>query len=200
MANLLSRKTRPLPFPRLDPAQFERFESRLRRMVEASQTPERLRALERRLSSFEEELEELDSDPSLATANDLLDQFDRARLAAVAPFPEAEDPRAMGGELICYYPGRSLSTGEAELASRGFFDLIDRPPLAYWVEAIARPSGSTRDAFEVAILIWVPGPELDRAEAGLQACRNGSLESLREASKNLYDQVRPTLDAVDVSR
>ena len=34
--------------------------------------------------------------------------------------------------------GRSLSTGEAEIASRGFFDVRDRPPIGLWVESISR--------------------------------------------------------------
>ena len=203
MANLLPRTTSLKPFPRLDPEQCERFGDRLQTLIEALARPMGLRQLERRLSAFEVPLEDLEGGTSLLTAHDLLDGFDRARRAvldstdAVSESADAStrspgvDRNASGGELLCYWPGRSLSTGESELASRGFFDVMDRPPLAYWLEAIARPTGASHEAFEVAILAWVPAPELERAHAGRRACGNGSLALLTEVSSDLVEQLKP---------
>jgi hypothetical protein len=66
---------------------------------------------------------------------------------------------------------------------------MDRPPLAFWLEAIARRTGATDDAFEVAILVWVPTLEFGRAQAGRRACGNGSLALLREVSPDLVAQL-----------
>lgn len=203
MANLLPRTTSPKPFPRLDPEQFERFAFRLQTLVAALDRPEGFQQIESRLSSFEVPLEELESGTSLVTAHDLLDGFDRARRAVLGEASERDEMSSLptrstdtaessrGGELLCYWPGRSLSTGESELASRGFFDVMDRPPLTYWLEAIARPTGATRETFEVAILVWVPALDFARAQAGRGACGNGSLALLREVSADLVEQLKP---------
>jgi hypothetical protein len=214
LANLLPRTTSPKPFPGLDPEQCERFGDRLELLVEVLAAPEGLAQLERRLLTFEASLEELEAGTSLVTAHALLDGFDRARReiqgqrpaidertacgsALASPTPNAS-PNSRGGtprgELLCYWPGRSLSTGESELASRGFFDVMDRPPLAYWLEAIARPTGAADVAFEVAILAWVPALEFGRAQAGRRACGNGSLALLREVSPGLVAQLMPMID------
>ena len=203
MANLLSRPSSPQPFPRLDPQQSARFEERLRTLDRALSAPGGFRQLEAALASFEAALEELDSGTSLITAHALLDEFDRARpgslnaLSGTEPtsdsvsYAAASSENVRTGELLCFWPGRSLSTGEAELASRGFFDVMDRPPLAYWLEAIARPASGMNQAFEVAILVWIPSSEAERARKGRRACGNGSLAWLGEVSPELLEQLEP---------
>jgi hypothetical protein len=214
LANLLPRTTSLRPFPGLDPEQCHRFGERLEILVDVLEGSEGLAQLERRLLAFEVSLEDLEDGTSLVTAHDLLEGFDRARReilgerdeigerdahnSASAPLTPNLSTESGGstprGELLCYWPGRSLSTGESEIASRGFFDVMDRPPLAYWLEAVARPAGATDDAFEVAILVWVPVLEFGRVQAGRRACGNGSLALLREVSPDLVVQLAPMID------
>jgi hypothetical protein len=211
MANLLPRKTPARPFPRLDPEQCQRLADRLGNLAAVLDLPDGLTRLARRFSAFEGALEELESGASLVTAHDLLDGFDRVRgeigaqgdvndepaasVGASHPADSSVEPGASRqmGEWLCYWPGRSLSTGESEVASRGFFDVMDRPPLAYWLEAIARPTAASHEAFEVAILVWVPAAEFARVQAGRRACDNGSLALLREVSADLVAQIGPML-------
>jgi hypothetical protein len=148
--------------------------------------------MESECATFEASLEELESATSLVTAQDLLDGFDRVRVGAMSEF-DPRDPSPIGGAFFCYWPGRSLSTGEAELASRGYFDVMDRPPLANWLEALARPVSSNRQVFEVAILVWVREADLERAQSGRNACGTESLALLAEASTTLAEQLQPLL-------
>jgi hypothetical protein len=147
-------------------------------------------------------MEELESETSFVTALDLLDRIDRARAEALAGAIDRDDwsegpPGSSSsppyGELICYRPGRSLSTGEAAVASRGFFDVLDRPPIGFWIEAIARPIDSSREKFEPAVIAWIPAADVERAAAGCQVCTSGSLTALGEMSEKLVHQLRPIL-------
>lgn len=202
MVNLLSRTESPEPFPPLDPEQRARFESRLRTLALGFASADSLRRLEGSLGRFEGLLDELESAASLVTALDLLDSIERVR-AALSPGtggPSVREERWVGsssppprGDLICYWPGRSLSTGEAGVASRGFFDVLDRPPIGFWIEAIARPTDARREKFEIAIIAWIPRGDVERAAAGRRACATGSLTMLDEASKVLAVQLRPIL-------
>jgi hypothetical protein len=158
--------------------------------------------LARSLGAFDGPLDELESAPSLVTAFDLLDGLERLRVEVSAATDDRVDPDddstrsllhpPLGG-LICYWPGRSLSTGEAAVASRGFFDMLDRPPIGFWTEAIARPMDSTREKFEVAIIAWIPEEDLERAAVGCRAGTRGSLAMLSETSQALERQLRPIL-------
>jgi hypothetical protein len=158
--------------------------------------------LERNISSFEGPLDDLESEASLVTALDLLDGIERARAEASAGASDRDDwgegapgssLRPPFGELICYRPGHSLSTGEAAVASRGFFDVLDRPPIGFWIEAVARPIDSTREKFETAIIAWIPAGDVERAAAGRRACKSGSLAMLGEISERLVRQLHPIL-------
>lgn len=203
MANLLSRTAARESFPSLDPEQHARFESRFGRLISLIASADSVRVLERNLDALEPQLEELESEASLVAALDLLDGIERARLeATTAPKPRRDsgDARTLsplgptGGDLICYWPGRSLSTGEPNVASRGFFDDFDRPPIGFWLEAIARPRELSREEFELAIIAWVPAADMDRATAGCRACASGSLALLSDVSKELSRQLRSVLD------
>ena len=203
MANLLSRTAVRKSFPALDPEQRARFESRFARLVSLLASADSVRVLERNLDALEPQLEELESEASLVAALDLLHGIEGARLEAIAatkPRRDSGDARTLsplgptGGDLICYWPGRSLSTGEPNVASQGFFDDFDRPPIGLWLEAIARPRESSREEFEPAIIAWIPEVDVDRARVGCRACTSGSLALLSDVSKELSRQLRPVLD------
>jgi hypothetical protein len=203
LANLLSRTANRKSFPSLDPEQHARFESRFARLVSLLSTADSVRVLERNLGALEPQLEELESEASLVAAFDLLDGIERTRFEVTTATKTRRDsgdartlapPGPTGGDLICYWPGRSLSTGEPNVASRGFFDGFDRPPIGFWLEAIARPSESSREEFELAIIAWVPAVDVDRARAGCRACTSGSLALLSDVSKELSQQLRSVLD------
>jgi hypothetical protein len=203
LANLLSRTAARKSFPSLDPEQHARFESRFARLVSLLSTADSVRVLERNLGALEPQLEELESEASLVAAFDLLDGIERTRFEVTTATKTRRDsgdartlapPGPTGGDLICYWPGRSLSTGEPNVASRGFFDGFDRPPIGFWLEAIARPSESSREEFELAIIAWVPAVDVDRARAGCRACTSGSLALLSDVSKELSQQLRSVLD------
>ncbi|GEM_PF-1952578 len=204
MANLISHSKAREPFSVLDPLQYERFGSRLGALAREISKPDFLARIERSLDSLEGPLSDLAEQVSLISVLELLDGIEHARLAfsAEAADGSQEDERsnrasstAPGGELLCYWPGRSLSTGEAEVASRGFFDSLDRPPIGLWLEAISRPIHSPSEKFEIAILAWIPPEHAERAERGRRACTNGSLSTLNETSKALSQQLRPILMA-----
>lgn len=147
-------------------------------------------------------MEELESEASLVTALDLLARIERARAEVLAEAIDRGDLREGPpgwsssppyGELICYRPGRSLSTGEAAVASRGFFDVLDRPPIGFWIEAVARPIDSSHEKFETAVIAWIPAADVERAAAGCEVCTSGSITMLREMSEGLLHQLRPIL-------
>jgi hypothetical protein len=130
--------------------------------------------------ALEEDLEELDAAPTVSLAQVILDRIRGMRAAHGPAGPALGTDRAGGGSgdpgfWLCFRPGRSLGGGEAEVASRGFFDVFDRPPLGLWVDVIARPKPSVEGAFEVALLCWIPPDAAERARAGLAHCPTGGL-------------------------
>jgi len=174
------------------------------------------------------DLEELDGVPSRLAALALLASIDIARRALLEARPLAADGTASpgaelaGGDYVCHRPGRSLATGEAEIASRGYFDVGDRPPLATWLGLLAPAArgrtpgpgadagseagseagsgtGSDADA-EVWIVAWVPPESVARVEAGCRACPNRALVPLvalaPEAHRRLRDLEREVESAL----
>ena len=196
MVNLLSRSSPSEPFARLDPDELALFAARLRGLVCLHASQAGLRRLDSELAALDAALEELDDGASFASVLALLEDIERARRAAwtatsdpveaVAPRPASE---AVGGRLVCYRPGRSLATGEAAVASRGFFDERDRPPIGHWLWAIARRAGGASGVFEPAIVAWVPEASLEAARAGCRACPNASLVWLDALSEDLERQL-----------
>jgi len=196
LANLLSHKPIRDPFQAFDDHQRARFQERARSLWRTD-WPGLAGELARAVESFVDDLEELESEPSLIAADDLLDRINRVRqpILSASPRRRAVTPGAPGGEWLCYWPGRSLSTGEAEIASRGFFDVRDRPPVGLWVEAIERRRDRSSAANELAIVCWIPPEAVQRARAGREACTAGSLAYLAEVSDALSEQIRETLVA-----
>jgi hypothetical protein len=192
VVNLLSDKRPAEPFPPLDDDQRARIEQRVR-VLSRLDWPDCARDLARAVAGVSAELEELENEPTPVVAQDLLACVARARhsLLDASSGPSAGTPGSppLGGEWLCYWPGRSLSTGEAEIASRGFFDVRDRPPLGLWVEALGRRRGRSLEAFELAILCWVPPSAVRSARAGRDACASGSLTNLADISDLLNEQV-----------
>jgi hypothetical protein len=171
----------------LDETSRARFEARARRLV-YKDWAQVARPLARAVSEHESLLEELEIEPSLVAAQDLLDRIDRVRrpiLATAADRSSSTD----AGQWLCFWPGRSLATGEAEVASRGFFDLRDRPPLGLWLEVISRRGRASPGVFELAVVCFVPASEIARAHAGRDACTTGSLAFLEEVSDAHVSQV-----------
>ncbi len=191
MANLLARIPAPASFPPLDGAALVRLVARYRRLDRidpVALVEPRLHA--RLVGACESELDELEQAPSLAGAHELLDRIDRERhahrvgseLPLTAPVESLPaSPGADGASAwLLYRPGRSLETGEAEIASRGFFDVRDRPPLGLWLEVLGRREAHAPEGVDLGILCWLPPDDRARARAGARACCTRSLLSLAD--------------------
>lgn len=199
MANLLGRQ-RPdasRGAPVFDAAECARIGARLDglfRIFAAGQ----LTDLDGLSEAMESELEELDATPDPALAQALLDSIGAARLAlsmgerggpgAAARVAGGPDDHAAGA-FVCHLPGRSLSTGEAEIASLGWFDGMDRPPLACWLGLLAWRDPSARED-RLAVVAWIPPDRRERVEAAIRACPSGALMRLEDVSREAADQVR----------
>ncbi|MEZ4281588.1 MAG: hypothetical protein R3F21_18435 [Myxococcota bacterium] len=98
-----------------------------------------------------------------------------------------------GGDWVCHRLGRSLATGEAEVASRGYFDVEDRPPIGAWIALIVPAVGGAMGAAgddALAIAAWVEAKEVERARAGSRACPNGAVVLLSELAPEIHAQLR----------
>ena len=181
LANLLSRSQPREPFAALSAEQRARFEERARFLVGQSWTTIARYFEERDREGLgddaADELEELESAPSLSACQALVNRVDALRRGLPEPPPDPSQPR---GDWLLYWPGRSVSSGEAEIASRGFFDVQDRPPLGLWVEAIARARAPGSREFEIAVLCYVPADALEPANAGCGVCPTGALAMLED--------------------
>lgn len=192
MANLIASDRVEFDFPPLDDERRLRLAGRLALAAALASRcpPHRLDA------QFVEELDELESEGSSLLLEALLDRIDRAREVALegTHVPRSTRPP---GRFLCFRPGHSLATGEAEIASRGFFDGLDRPPLAVWLDVFSRPMHRRSAVVEISVLCFVPEEDLARAAAGRAACRNGALHFLDEGSTNLARQVEALLGRVE---
>ena len=186
MANLLPRDQPREPFAALSAEQRARLEQRAHFLVGQS-----WEAVARHTEGLGDsdpsgdsdgdltlELEELEAAPSFSDCQALVDRVDVVRRRSLEP---AVDLSLPPGDWLLYWPGRSISSGEAEIASRGFFDIQDRPPLGLWLEAIARARAPRSHEFEVAVLCYVPADVLERAHAGCRLCPTGGLAMLENS-------------------
>lgn len=94
-----------------------------------------------------------------------------------------------GGDWVCHRPGRSLATGEAEIASRGYFDVEDRPPIGAWI-ALLVPASGADEADALGIAAWVEAKDVERARAGCRACPNGAVAMLSEQAPEILTRLR----------
>ena len=198
MVNLLERRAAGGGFARFDPLQCERIEVRLSLLAELARH-DRLgpEALDSALLASE--IEELDSAPTRVAALALLETIDALRREAVAALSvdlsgPSDLARRAGlledADFVCHRPGRSLNTGEAEIASRGYFDAEDRPPLACWIGVLTSSATSAGDDADFVIVAWTSPGDRARARAGRQACPNGALALIAELSPPAAEQLR----------
>lgn len=189
MPNLLGGgRSAPPPLSPLDPLRLDRLATRAEGLTRLA-WPECEAALARETAPLATDLEELEQAPAPALCDALMETIERMRraLATARAAP-------LAGDWLCYWPGRSLATGEADVASRGFFDVWDRPPPGLWVEAATRRLPGRPDV-ELAVLCWVPEVALERARAGCAASPTRSLAWLADVSDPLHAQVRRAIAA-----
>ena len=187
MANLLGTPASKGRFEPLDASALERVAARAPAI--AAWVPET--GSDARLAeALAVELDELEASPDVAAVQALLARIDAHRVEGVA----AGDPLAW----LVHFPGRSLETGEAEVASRGFVDARDRPPLGLWCEAIARRAAAPARGVEVAVLCGVPPVAREAARAARAGCRSGALVWLEEVSEPLLVQLAGRVETARV--
>jgi hypothetical protein len=212
MVNLLPQTPSPgRAGVRFEAAQARRIAARLGPLL-ALHRNHRLAALETALEALVPELEELASAPHRVAALALLEAIDALRVDAARGLPgEAHalpdgarstpgsnaarsDPGSIA--FVCHRPGRSLATGEAEIASRGYFDVEDRPPLACWLGLLPLPSSTREGEADFVIVAWVADEDRARAQAGCHACGSGALEGLDDFAPTAAAQLRACVAAV----
>ena len=98
------------------------------------------------------------------------------------------DALMLGFEYVDDLGQTNWLTRRVSITGNGFFDVMDRPPMELWLEAIGRRSRSRAEAFEIAILCWIPPALVERARAGRRAVAAGSLAWLAEVSDALWAQ------------
>ena len=201
MVNLLGSRSPVGQFMGLDADRYGRVEARLLALAELLER-DRLRSLGGAIDSLEIELEELASAPSRVAALALFEAIDGLRrgaceLASSDPISSSSRPAPLaGGDYVCHRPGRSLSTGEAEIASRGYFDVEDRPPIACWIGLLSPQPVSSGDEEDVVIIAWISPDDLECARAGCDACPNGALTLLADLAPEAHRQLRAIESAV----
>jgi hypothetical protein len=197
MVNLLGTRAPIDDLACLEAESCGRVEARLAVLVELVER-ERLDDLRAATDSLEGELEELAASPSRISVLALLEAIDSFRRGACDGLLSRADAGAAArraallarGDYVCHRPGRSLATGEAEIASRGYYDVEDRPPIASWIAVLAPAAGSSRDCDDIAIVAWIPPADLERARSGCRACPNGALTLLTDLAPEAHRQLR----------
>lgn len=192
MANLLPRDRALEPFPPLDDPTLQTLRTRVEAIESLSWSSLRVMGAAAR-EGFEAELEELEEAPTLALAAALVAEMDGLRAEATGDRGASDAPSLAPAtapvrvtDWLLLRPGRSLTTGEAEIASRGFFDALDRPALSLAVAVVARPGIS---GTEIGLLIAVPEVAATAAEAGRAACPSGALVSVEAVAPALATQL-----------
>ena len=152
--------------------------------------------------AFADALEEFDAAVSEPTLDAFLDELDLRRQAALArrvPIEAALPATVVGGFGIHVF-GCSLATGEAEIASRGFFDALDRPPLELWIELVRRPSLRRDEGVGVGVLFVIPQSLDGPARAGCAACPSGALIRVDHEQAALHAQLAPLSESTSDDR
>lgn len=203
MVNLMERRATGGEFARFDPPQCERIAARLSLLALLARH-DRLGPSVLDTTSLATEIEELESAPTRVAAYALLESIDalRRELAeglAIAGSDPADSARRAAppevGDFVAHRPGRSLVTGEAEVASRGYFDAEDRPPLACWIGVLTSAVAGAADEADFMIVAWTAPGDRGRARAGCQACPNGALAMVAEISPPAAEQLRACVAA-----
>lgn len=203
MVNLMEHRAAGGDSARFDPPQCERIAARLSLLALLARH-DRLGPGALDTASLATELEELESAPTRVAAFALLESIDALRrelaegLAFARRDPVDSARRAAlleDGDFVGHRPGRSLVTGEAEVASRGYYDAEDRPPLACWIGVLASAVAGAADEPDFMIVAWTAPGDRGRARAGRQACPNGALAMIAEISPPAAEQLRACVAA-----
>jgi hypothetical protein len=99
----------------------------------------------------------------------LADRRARALAALPADGDGAASPEVRGRLVVCEIDG-SIGGGEAEAASRGLFDVDDRPPWDLWLVAYGRTRSTQPDDPIRCLVAWLPEPWWALADAAIAAC------------------------------
>jgi hypothetical protein len=176
MVNLLDRSSAgEAPEPSLSDAQLELLAQRRGDAarwcsIQAAGGQPLAHAL--RTPALEPDLEESASLPALEAALAVLTER-RAELIDVTA-PGGMNVAVAGRLLLCEF-NMSIGSGESEVESRGFFDVMDRPPWDTWLVAFGRTHRSQPDQPIECVLSWVPEIAVETVDAGVSANRCGCL-------------------------
>ena len=72
--------------------------------------------------------------------------------------------RDLRGRLLVCEINQSISSGESEAATQGFFDVNDRPAWDTWVAGVPQDAESE----EATLISWVPSTLVDLVDRGIQ--------------------------------
>lgn len=137
--------------------------------------PRRSPADRARTPSLEPRLEEESSLAALEAAIAELAAGRARLLAASATRPRSAPSGLPDGRLLVCEIDMSIGGGEAEAASRSFFDVDDRPPWDLWLVAWGRTRRTRPDEPIACLLAFVPAEWEAIAGAGIEACPTGGL-------------------------
>jgi hypothetical protein len=96
----------------------------------------------------------------------------------------ASDDYVLGRVLVCEY-NMSVTSGESEHVTRGFFDVADRPPWDSWICSCAI-SIYRREA-DLILFSWVPEYLVSVVTEGISVNPYGCLYWLRDAPRPLAE-------------
>jgi len=195
IANLLRDDSVESTFAALDEARVRQLTQRLlsvSRLWASGSKSDRSTGVD----ALRDELEDVELDVSAPLLDAFLDRIEATRTEALRGQDRlpGQKPR---GRFLVYRFDRTLETGEAEIASRNFFDVRDRPPLSLWLETLTRATSRKKGSFEVAVVVFIPEAHRTRAVAGREACPNGSLFFLDEVDGELSNQLGGIVDDVE---
>ena len=105
--------------------------------------------------------------PSFEELDAALSVLAKKRRERIDPNAKAEGDR--GRVLVCEY-NASITSGESEDETSGFFDVADRPPWDTWMFCVQRTAAASGPGQEpVDLLIsWVPSSPVAAVETGIR--------------------------------
>jgi hypothetical protein len=125
---------------------------------------------------------DVEDEPSLAGFEAALHELAgrrRALLPGSAAAGQGPDAAvSAGARLVVVEVDTSVADGLAEAASRGFFDLDDRPPWDLWLVAFGVTRPSQPEAPGIGLVALVPEDCIAVAEAGRRAGGRGHVHPL----------------------
>jgi hypothetical protein len=114
--------------------------------------------------------------PAVGELREVLETIRRRRRDLLANDPI---PQSTRGRLLACEFNASITSGESEHASDGFFDIHDRPPWDTWVWVLQSESP------DPILLAWVPQSVVDQVEAGIAMNPYGCIYWLEDAPADI---------------